>query len=95
MRRALLFTLAFVLPVAHAQLGTNTSAAQAPQISVQPVQTGRVGMTLSQAAWRVDAGGKPAQRVSEGEIRIACVDAGTFKPSRIPTDLLAALAASE
>jgi len=38
MRRALLFALACVLPAAHAQTGTYT-APQAPQITVQPVQT--------------------------------------------------------
>ncbi|MDH3320875.1 MAG: hypothetical protein OEO84_14460, partial [Betaproteobacteria bacterium] len=41
MRRALFFALAFVLPAAHAQLGTNTILAptQAPQITVQPLQS--------------------------------------------------------
>ncbi len=58
-------------------------------ISVTARQAGRVGMNLAQQAWRVGDG--PAQLVAEGSIRIACVDAGTFRPCRIPTDLLDSL----
>ena len=65
------------------------------EVSVLPVHTGRVGMRLAQQAWRIGADGRPVERLSEGQIRIGCVDAGTFKPGRIPTDLLAALAATE
>lgn len=41
MRRALLFTLAFAFPAAHAQTGSlgTASPAQSPQVVVQPVQT--------------------------------------------------------
>ena len=62
-------------------------------VTVQPLQTGRVGMSLAQQAWRVASPAQPSELLSEGQIRIGCVDAGTFKPSRIPTDLLAALSA--
>ncbi|GAP36897.1 YbgC/FadM family acyl-CoA thioesterase [Piscinibacter sakaiensis] len=72
-------------------------------ISVRRVEAGRVGMVVDQAAWLLpaDAGadtapdGPPpadAPRLAEGRIRIACVDAGTFRPCRIPTDLLDAFA---
>jgi acyl-CoA thioester hydrolase len=64
------------------------------EVSVEPLNTGRAGMTLAQQTWRVDADGHPGPCLCEGEIRIGCVDAGTFRPSRIPTDLLAALAAT-
>lgn len=58
-------------------------------ITVQPISTGRVGMQLAQRASRLppDGGGEPVL-LCEGEIRIGCVDAGTFRPSRIPTSLL-------
>src|SRR4051812_30939973 len=46
-------------------------------ISVLPRNAGRVGMTLAQQAWRVGNDASPAQLVAEGQIRIACVDAGT------------------
>jgi acyl-CoA thioester hydrolase len=63
------------------------------EVTVQPLHTGRVGMRLGQQAWRVGATDQPAELLCEGQIRIGCVDAGSFKPSRIPTDLFAALAA--
>jgi acyl-CoA thioester hydrolase len=62
------------------------------EVTVRPAVTGRVGMQLAQQALRVDADGRAGERLAEGEIRIGCVDAGTFRPSRIPTDLLHALA---
>ena len=61
-------------------------------VSVLPRASGRVGMNLAQQAWRVGQGGAPAL-VAEGRIRIACVDAGTFRPCRIPIDLLDGLSA--
>lgn len=60
-------------------------------VSVVPTQTGRVGMSLAQQAWRHGDDGAAADLLSEGRIRIGCVDAGTFRPCRIPTDLLDAL----
>ena len=63
------------------------------EVTVQPLHTGRAGMSLAQQAWRVATPDLPRDLLCEGQIRIGCVDAGTFKPSRIPTDLLAALAA--
>jgi acyl-CoA thioester hydrolase len=43
---------------------------------------GSASMTLQQQAWRGHT------LLAEGEIRIGCVDCGTFKPRRIPTDVL-------
>lgn len=51
-------------------------------ITVQPGATGRASMTLAQLAWRGDT------LLCEGEIRIGCVDAGTFRPRRFPTPVL-------
>ncbi|WP_418321381.1 tol-pal system-associated acyl-CoA thioesterase [Piscinibacter sakaiensis] len=61
------------------------------EISVVRIDGGRVGMGLAQQAWRIGDDGQPQQLLCEGEIRIACVDAGTFRPCRIPNDLLDAL----
>jgi acyl-CoA thioester hydrolase len=54
-------------------------------VTVQLSQAGRASMTLQQQAYR------GAQLLTEGSIRIGCVDAGTFKPCRIPNDILQAL----
>jgi acyl-CoA thioester hydrolase len=43
-------------------------------------------MLIAQQAWRGSA------LLAEGDIRIGCVDAGTFRPRRIPTELLCTLA---
>ena len=51
-------------------------------VTVQVTQAGRASMTLVQQAWCGQ------QLLTEGTIRIGCVDAGTFKPRRIPNPLL-------
>jgi acyl-CoA thioester hydrolase len=63
------------------------------EVSVEPRSLGRVGMALAQQAVRLATPETPATVVAEGLIRIACVDAGTFRPCRIPTDLLEAVSA--
>jgi len=64
------------------------------RITVSPVQTGRASMTLAQQAWRLHdtpvgqpADGAPATLLCEGQIRIGCVDAGTFRPRRFPSPI--------
>jgi len=47
---------------------------------------GRASMLIAQQAWRGSA------LLAEGDIRIGCVDAGNFRPRRIPTELLCTLA---
>ena len=47
---------------------------------------GRASMLIAQQAWRGSA------LLAEGDIRIGCVDAGTFRPRRFPTELLCTLA---
>lgn len=54
-------------------------------ITVRLMQVTRVSISLEQQAWR---GG---ELLTEGSIRIACVDTGTFQPRRIPTDIAARL----
>ena len=52
------------------------------RVTVQPTEIGRVSMTLQQQAWR------DTELLADSEIRIGCVDAGTFRPRRIPSTLL-------
>jgi acyl-CoA thioester hydrolase len=51
------------------------------RVTVQPVQLGRASMQLAQQAWC------GTRLLTEGEIRIGCVDQETFKPRRIPSAL--------
>jgi acyl-CoA thioester hydrolase len=51
-------------------------------VTVDVREAGRASMALAQQAWRGD------ELLAEGEIRIGCVDAGTFRPMRIPTPIL-------
>jgi len=63
-------------------------------VTVEPRELGRASMTVFQQAFRRNAG---ADRdgirtlLAEGEIRIGCVNAETFKTSRIPAAILAAV----
>jgi acyl-CoA thioester hydrolase len=59
------------------------------EVTVEPRDVGRASMSVYQQAWR--AGGAVPVLLAEGEIRIGCVDAGTFAPRRIPTAILDAL----
>ena len=51
-------------------------------VTVRIVHRGPATLTIEQQAWRDDA------LLAQGSIRIGCVDAGTFKPRRIPNELL-------
>jgi acyl-CoA thioester hydrolase len=51
-------------------------------VTVRVTEAGRVSMTISQQAWR------GPELLAEGRIRIGCVDAGTFRPRRIPNEIL-------
>jgi len=55
-------------------------------VTVHVAHAGRASMTIEQQAWRAGAGRD--ELLAEGNIRIGCVDAGTFKPRRIPNDIL-------
>lgn len=55
-------------------------------ITVEVSGAGRASMTVAQQAWRVLDNG--SELLAEGSIRIGCVDSGTFRPCRIPNDLL-------
>ncbi len=55
-------------------------------VTVQLRHGGRASMQIAQQAWRGDV------LLAEGDIRIGCVDDRTFRPRRIPTELLALFA---
>ncbi len=55
------------------------------QISVEPAPPKHVTLTLAQSATRGDV------RLVDGRITIACVDAATLRPRRIPSPLIEAL----
>ena len=55
-------------------------------VTVNVSEAAGATLTLAQQAWRHDADG--SVMLTEGTIRIACVDAGTFRPRRIPTPLM-------
>ena len=55
-------------------------------VTVLLQHAGQASMTIAQQALRGEV------LLAEGEIRIGCVDSGTFRPRRIPTSLFSALA---
>jgi acyl-CoA thioester hydrolase len=50
---------------------------------------GTASMTIAQQAWRGEIG--LGTLLAEGEIRIGCVDHGTFRPRRIPKEVVSTL----
>ena len=58
-------------------------------VTVVPTVLGRASMTLAQQASR--GRGDERELLCEGTIRIGCVHAGTFKPRRIPNEILQSL----
>jgi acyl-CoA thioester hydrolase len=56
------------------------------QVTAALRETGRASMTIAQQAWRGD------ELLAEGDIRIGCVDAQSFRPRRIPSTLTDRLA---
>ena len=59
------------------------------EVSVKVEHAGRARMTIAQQAWR--HGARADGVLAEGTIRIGCVDAGTFKPRRIPISIAGAI----
>ena len=60
-------------------------------VDVRLVEAGRASLVIDQRAHRVAADGSRT-RLADGRIRIGCVAAATFRPARIPDDVLATLA---
>ena len=59
-------------------------------VTVRVVQAGLAQMTIAQQALRLAPTGEAL--LAEGTIRIGCVDAGTFRPQRIPISIVESLA---
>jgi acyl-CoA thioester hydrolase len=58
-------------------------------ITTRIVEAGRASLVIDQTAWRVHPDtGAAGDRLAEGRIRIGCVQAGTFRPQRIPSLVL-------
>ncbi|WP_435532060.1 tol-pal system-associated acyl-CoA thioesterase [Roseateles amylovorans] len=57
------------------------------RVTVHPTDIGRASLTIDQQVWRGEL------LLTEGRIRIGCVDAGSLKPTRIPARILQALQA--
>jgi len=55
-------------------------------VTVALRHTGRAALTLAQQAWRAHT------LLADGEVRIGCVDAASWRPRRIPTPVLDRLA---
>lgn len=60
------------------------------QVSVVVRASRQASLQVAQQCWRSGPDGETL--LAEGSIRIGCVDSGTFRPRRIPTSLLDALA---
>ena len=58
-------------------------------VTVELRQRGTASMTIAQQAWRGDVGA--GTLLAEGEIRIGCVEHGTFRPRRIPVEVIQTL----
>ena len=59
-------------------------------VTVDIKHAGRAQLTIAQQAWRVPvqtSTPQPEALLAEGTIRIGCVDAGTFRPQRIPNSI--------
>ncbi len=55
------------------------------RVTVQLQQRGQASLHIQQQAWR------GSTLLCEGRIRIGCVDEGTFRPRRIPNEVLSTL----
>lgn len=55
------------------------------RVTVNPTEIGRVSLTFDQQVWRGET------LLTEGRIRIGCVDASSLKPARIPARILQCL----
>ena len=59
------------------------------EVTVDVQHAGLAQMTIAQQAWRRAAQGE--ELIAKGTIRIACVDAGTYRPQRVPISITQSL----
>ncbi|HWH81797.1 MAG TPA: tol-pal system-associated acyl-CoA thioesterase [Burkholderiaceae bacterium] len=62
-------------------------------VTVDVRHAGRAQLTIAQQAWRQGSSGE--ELLADGTIRIGCVDAGTFRPQRIPISIAESLLVPE
>lgn len=76
--------------VAHAELRYLSPARLDDElrVTVCPQDIGRSRMVIGQQVWRVDG-----PLLCEGSVQIACVDRQSFRPRRIPAEILHTLTA--
>ncbi len=76
-----------IFVVTHTQLRYLAPARLDDSLDVTVVlrHRGQASMTLAQQAWRGQT------LLAEGDIRIGCVDEGTFRPRRIPNEVTCTL----
>ena len=72
----------FIVTETHVRYRSPARLDDLLDISVALRDCGRASMRIAQQALR------GTELLAEGEIRIGCVDAGTFKPRRIPNPIL-------
>jgi acyl-CoA thioester hydrolase len=56
------------------------------EVTTRVTETGKASLGLMQEAHRAEPA--PGRLLADGHIRIGCVDAATFRPVRIPPDIL-------
>jgi acyl-CoA thioester hydrolase len=61
------------------------------QVSCEPRAEGRVSVSFRQRIWRDSPSG---ELLAQGEVRVACVAAGSLRPRRLPESIRAALSPS-
>ena len=63
------------------------------QITCEPSSDGAASLRFAQRIYRAPAAGRAPQLLLEANVRVACVDARTMRPQRLPEYLASALAA--
>ena len=63
------------------------------QITCEPRSDGAASLRFAQRIYRAPAAGRAPQLLLEANVRVACVDARTMRPQRLPEYLASALAA--
>jgi acyl-CoA thioester hydrolase len=75
----------FVVADVHTRYLSSARLDDLLEITVRIEEQGAASMVIAQQAWRGDI------LLTEGRIRIGCVQAATLKPCRIPKEVLVAL----
>ena len=77
--------LVFVVAETHLRYRSPARLDDLIEVTVDVVHAAQASLRFAQQAWR------GTELLAEGTIRVGCVDAGTFRPRRIPNEILLAL----